>query len=100
MRSARLRPSVVPVSFAALGVALALLAGCGSDNTVAPIPPGPPLSAVVVDPGTDTLRVGQTGQFHAQAYDTLGAPTSASFQWVSTNTGVVTATCAGLRSGR
>jgi len=100
MRPARLRSFVASVSIAALGIALALLAGCESDNTVAPIPSGPPLSAVVVNPVTDTLQVGQTRQFHAQAYDTLGAPTSASFQWASTNTGVFTVNAAGIVNAR
>ena len=63
MRPALFRP------VAAACLALALLAGCDSDQTTAPVP-GPPLSQVVVNPSTDTLQIGQTRQFVAQAYDT------------------------------
>lgn len=66
-------------------VALAPLAGCECTSTLPVVPILlPPLSAVVVTPGSDTLRVGETKQFSAVAYDTLGQPVAgAGFTWSS-----------------
>lgn len=77
-----------------------VLAGCESDNTVAPIPPGPPLSNLVISPATDTLQGSETQQFTAQAYDTLGALISVPLNWISTNTNVFRVTTSGLVEGR
>lgn len=77
-----------------------LLAGCDSDNSVTPIPPGPPLSDLVISPATDTLQGSETQQFTAQAYDTLGAPITAPLTWYSTNTDVFTVNTGGLVTGR
>jgi photosystem II stability/assembly factor-like uncharacterized protein len=87
----------VPVVAACL--ALALLAGCDSDQTTAPVP-APPLSKVVVSPDADTLQVSQTRQFIAQAYDTLNAIISAPFTWTSSNTAVFTVNTSGIVTAR
>jgi photosystem II stability/assembly factor-like uncharacterized protein len=68
-------------------LALAPFAGCDCPNK-APLAPivVPPLSAVVVSPGSDTLRIGDHHQFSAVAYDTLGQPTgSVIFTWTSSD---------------
>ena len=72
--------------------ALAPIGGCNCNATrsVTPIIL-PPLSAVVVTPATDTLRVGDIVQFTAVAYDTLAQPVAgAGFAWSSGNTAVFT----------
>src|SRR5262245_48236383 len=99
MTTARLRWSAVPAVVAALGIALALLTGCESDNTVAPLPETP-LDSLVISPTTDTLQVGQTGQFTALACDTLGAPVVTTLHWTSTNTGVFTVNSSGKVSAK
>src|SRR5262245_60125870 len=51
------------------------MGGCDCTSTLPVVPqPLPPLSAVVVSPASDTLRVGQSRQCTAVAYDTLGQP--------------------------
>jgi photosystem II stability/assembly factor-like uncharacterized protein len=80
-------------------LALALLAGCDSDQTTAPVP-GPPLSKVVVSPPADTLQITQSRQFVAQAYDTLNAIVAAPFTWTSSNTSVFTVNASGIVTAR
>ncbi len=86
--------------------ALAPIAGCDC-NSVLPVVPIilPPLSAVVVTPANDTLKVGESVQFSAVAYDTLNQPVAgAGFTWSGGNaavfsvsgTGRVTAVAEGL----
>jgi photosystem II stability/assembly factor-like uncharacterized protein len=96
----RLATSVSALLVLAGGFFILFLAGCESDNTVAPIPPGPPLSALVISPATDTLQGSETQQFTAQAYDTLGAPITAPLAWYSTNTNIFTVNTGGLVTGR
>src|SRR5262245_10713394 len=75
-RSARL--ALLPLAFAAI-------AGCGESTPTTPVPTVP-LSAVVVNPSSDTLLVGQRVPFTVTAFDTLGQPTgNAAFAWTSTN---------------
>jgi photosystem II stability/assembly factor-like uncharacterized protein len=71
-------------------VALAPLAGCECTSKLPGVPfLLPPLSAVVVTPGTDTLQVGKTLDFTAVAYDTLGQPVAgAAFEWSSGDSAV------------
>jgi photosystem II stability/assembly factor-like uncharacterized protein len=77
---------------------LALAAGC-DDKPTEPIVI-PPLSAVVVTPAFDTLRIGETSQFSAAAFDTGGAPVSgASFQWSTSNAAIATVSAAGRARG-
>jgi len=80
-------------------VVLATLAGCDSSKPTAPIA-GPPLSALVISPDTDTLRVGEFRAFTAQAYDTLNALVAAPLSWRSTDTGVFSVTNSGIVTGR
>ena len=77
---------------------LAPLAGCDCTSTLPVVPnPLPPLSALVLGPSSDTLRVGESRQFTAVAYDTLGQPVaSGGFAWTSSDGGVFTVD----RSGR
>ena len=86
-RHRRLIPGVLLFAFAAAG-------GCDCDSTRSVTPnPLPPLSAVVVSPGADTLRVGEVRQFSAVALDTLGQPVAgAGFQWTSGDPSVFTVT--------
>jgi photosystem II stability/assembly factor-like uncharacterized protein len=82
-------------------LALAPLGGCDCTGAppLAPIPL-PPLSAVVLTPETDTLRVGEERQFGAVAYDTLGQPVAgAGFAWSSGDPTVFTVTPAGRVTG-
>lgn len=68
-------------------LALAPFAGCQCPTST-PLTPivTEPLSSVVVNPTTDTLRVGDRRQFSAIAYDTLGQPTTkAVFTWTSSD---------------
>lgn len=92
-----------PIRAAALGLAvsLALVAvGCGSSNPTAPTPM-PPLSAVVLTPGTDTLLVGQFTRFTATALDTLGAVVgNATFSWGTSDPNVFTVDGYGQVHGR
>ena len=70
---------------------LAVLAGCDATRPVIPPVTTVPLSAVELSPEADTLRVGQSAQFAAQAFDTSGAPTNqASFNWSSGDVDVFT----------
>ena len=82
-------------------LALAPIGGCDCTGTQPFAPnPLPPLSAVVVSPTTDTLRVGEEHQFSAIAYDTLGAAVpGAGFQWTSGDPTVFTVTTAGRVRG-
>lgn len=82
-------------------VALAPLVGCECDSTLPVVPILlPPLSAVIVTPGSDTLRVGEIVQFTAVAYDTLGQPVAgAGFTWSSGDAEVFTVTPAGRVRG-
>jgi len=77
---------------------LAPVAGCDCTGTLPVVPnPLPPLSALVVNPSSDTLRVGESHSFTAVAYDTLGQPLSGGgFSWTSNDVGVFTVD----RSGR
>ena len=82
--------------------ALAPIAGCDCDS-VLPVTPVilPPLSAVVVTPASDTVRVGETVQFSAVAFDTLGQPvTGVGFVWTSGNPGVFTVNQVGRVTGQ
>src|SRR5262245_11976247 len=99
MTPVRFRWSLAPALVAALGIALAVLAGCGSDNVVAPLPE-PPLSNLIISPASDTLQIGQSRAFTAQAFDTLGAPITTTLHWSSTNTAVFTVNGSGLVSAR
>jgi len=89
-RHRRLVPGVLLFAFAAAG-------GCDCDSTRSVTPnPLPPLSAVVVSPDADTLRVGEIRQFTAVALDTLGQPVAgAGFQWTSGDPSVFTVTPGG-----
>ncbi|MBI1797380.1 MAG: Ig-like domain-containing protein [Candidatus Eisenbacteria bacterium] len=81
--------------------ALAAIGGCECHNRppTAPVVV-PPLSAVIVAPGTDTLRVGARAQFTAVALDTLGQPTgSVSFAWTSSDPAVATVDATGRVAG-
>jgi photosystem II stability/assembly factor-like uncharacterized protein len=82
-------------------VALAPFAGCECPSTLPVVPVLlPPLSAVVVTPGRDTLRVGETAQFAAIAYDTLGQPVAgASFTWSSGDAAVFSVNSFGRVTG-
>lgn len=81
------------------------LAGCGEDSPVAPEPPLPPLSRVVIALGADTLvagdtlAVGQSLQFSATVYDTGNAVVATSVAWSSSNPGVFTVNGAGRVTG-
>lgn len=97
MRPSPRRPGlpVAPLLLLLL-VALVAFAGCSSSVQVVVPNPLPPLSAVVLSPDTDTLRVGENRQFVAVAYDTLGQPVSgAGFQWTSGDPGVFTVNLSG-----
>jgi len=60
----------------------------------------PPLSAVVITPASDTLRVGEAHQFTAVAYDTLGQPVAgAGFVWTSGNAAVFAVNANGRGTG-
>jgi photosystem II stability/assembly factor-like uncharacterized protein len=103
MRADPRRPGTgVPLARLALVLAaLAPLAGCDCSSTNPVVPnPLPPLSAVVLTPAVDTLRVGEAHQFTAVAYDTLGQPVAgAGFSWSSTNPSVFTVTPSGRATG-
>ncbi len=90
-----------PLGLLVLLLGLAPLAGCDCTSTLPVVPsPLPPLSAVVVSPASDTLRVGESRQFTAVAYDTLGQPVGgAVFAWTSGDPGVFTVTKAGRVTG-
>jgi photosystem II stability/assembly factor-like uncharacterized protein len=76
--------------------AMAPFGGCSSATRVVVPNPLPPLSAVVLSPDTDTLLVGESRQFTAVAYDTLGQPVpGAGFQWTSGDPGVFTVNLSG-----
>ncbi len=77
--------------------ALAPIGGCECTSTLPVAPnPLPPLSAVVLSPDTDTLRVGEQRQFSAVAYDTSDkAVAGAGFLWASGNATVFTVTSLG-----
>ena len=97
----RSRPFRFPARILLVLAALAPIGGCdcSSTNPVSPIVL-PPLSAVVVSPSSDTLRVGETHQFTAVAYDTLGQPVpGAGFTWSSGNPSVFTVTSSGRVTG-
>ncbi len=82
-------------------LALAPFGGCDCPSR-APLAPVlvPPLSAVVVSPGSDTLKVGDHHQFSAVAYDTLGQPTgNVVFVWTSNDPAVFTVDAAGHVTG-
>ena len=80
------------------GLVALTLWGC-EKNPVTPIPL-PPLSAVVVTPDVDTLRVGQTGTFTASAFDTLGALVGgATFHWTSLADSIFTVNSTGRVRG-
>lgn len=81
--------------------ALAALGGCDCTGTLPVAPnPLPPLSAVVVSPTADTLRVGEERQFSAVAYDTLGQPVAGGgFRWSSADPQVFTVTPTGRVTG-
>ena len=79
----------VPLA-AGAALAVALLAGCSSDNSVAPTPP-PPISAVVITPDSVGIQVGDSYPFSGVAYDTLGDPVSGfSISWTTGNSQVFT----------
>lgn len=89
-----MRPLLLPWPWGFfLAIALLLTAGC--DTKSSPTAPQVPLSRVVVSPALDTLRVGAVAQFTATAYDTLGNPTSAAFQWSSGDRQIFTVNGAG-----
>jgi photosystem II stability/assembly factor-like uncharacterized protein len=87
--------------FLLLLAALAPIGGCDCTGTLPVAPnPLPPLSAVVVSPTTDTLRVGEDGQFGAVALDTLGVPVpGAGFAWTSGDPSVFTVSPGGRVTG-
>jgi photosystem II stability/assembly factor-like uncharacterized protein len=88
-----------PRTAAGAAIVLAFLAGCSSSNPVAP-PPIPPISAVEVTPDSAAVDVGDSFQFGAVAYDTLGAPVSGvSLSWTSGNTEVFTVNSGGMVRG-
>ena len=80
---------------------LAPLGGCDCTSTLPLVPaPIPPLSAIVLSPATDTLGVGQSRQFTAVAYDTLGQPVGGvAFTWTSGDGGVFTVSRTGRVTG-
>ena len=82
-------------------LALAPIGGCDCTGTLPVAPnPLPPLSAVELNPTTDTLRVGERHQFTAVAYDTGGSAVSgAGFQWISGDATVFTVTQSGRVTG-
>lgn len=89
----RPKPALIRRPAAWLLVLLAALppiAGCNCDSVLPVVPIIlPPLSAVVVTPASDTVRVGEVVQFSAAAYDTLGQPVAgAGFAWSSGNSAV------------
>jgi photosystem II stability/assembly factor-like uncharacterized protein len=89
------------LAFLLLLAALGPVGGCDCTRTnpVAPTPL-PPLSAVVVTPASDTLRVGEDDQLVAVALDTLGAPVAgAGFTWTSGDPSVVSVSAAGRITG-
>ena len=81
--------------------ALAPLAGCDCNSKLPVVPVVlPPLSAVVVTPGRDTLRVGEAVDFEAVAYDTAGRPfAGAGFIWSSGDPAVFSAASTGRVTG-
>ena len=95
-RAGRLDPRLLLIL-----TALAPIAGCECTGTLPVAPnPLPPLSAVVVSPTTDTLRIGERHQFTAVAYDTGGNVVSgAGFQWISGDPTVFTVTSSGRVAG-
>lgn len=86
---------------AALLLSLAVVGGCDCDPAAPLVPVNlPPLSAVVVTPATDTLRVGERRIFTAVAYDTLGQPVAAVlFNWSSSNPAVAGVELSGRVTG-
>lgn len=81
--------------------ALAPIGGCDCSGTN-PLSPVilPPLSAVVITPASDTLRVGESRTFTAVAYDTLSQPVAgAGFTWSSGNPSVFSVTATGRVTG-
>lgn len=84
--------------FVSVLLALVALAGCGKSTTIAPVLP--PLKRVVVSPTTDTLQVGNSGQFAATAYDSTDrAVSGVPFTWTSGNPAVFTVTGSGRAQG-
>src|SRR5439155_5946989 len=82
-------------------IAMAFVGGCecNSANPVGPIVL-PPLSAVVVTPGADTVRVGDTVHLTAVALDTLGQPVAgAGFTWKSADPSICSTGLNGLVTG-
>ncbi len=81
-------------------LALAVLAGCGKNTIVTPVP-ATPLSSVVITPDDTTLTVGQIASFSAVTADTDSVVvTGVSLTWTSTNAGVFTVTSAGVVTAR
>jgi len=101
MRFARPVPHAVRYALApALAALVFAAAGCSS-KAVTPPPPLPPLSRIDLVPATDSLMVDATRQFVATAYDTLNAAVpDASFNWTTSNSGVVTVSQTGLARAR
>lgn len=54
---------------------------------------------VVISPVADTLAVGATRQFTAQAFDAGGNPLAATITWSSANAGIASVNATGLASG-
>lgn len=97
----RSRPARFPARLLLVLAALAPIGGCNCSAT-SPVAPVvlPPLSAVVVSPDGDTLQVGQSQQFTAVAYDTLGQPVAgAGFVWTSGNRAVFSVSSNGRVTG-
>jgi len=95
--SRRAAPRLVLMSL----IAMAFVGGCecNSANPVGPIVL-PPLSAVVVTPGADTVRVGDTVHLTAVALDTLGQPVAgAGFTWKSADPSICSTGLNGLVTG-
>jgi photosystem II stability/assembly factor-like uncharacterized protein len=87
-----------PFHLALAGLIAVAASGCESSST-RPVPL-PPLSAVVVAPPVDTVRIGLTTRFVAQAFDTTGAIVGgATFRWDSEADSIFTVTQTGLVRG-
>jgi len=77
----------------------AMFTGCNCGTAIV-VPPGPPLSAVVLTPGVDTLAVGDQHQFVAVALDTDSvAVAGAAISFTSGDPGVISVSTSGLVTG-
>jgi photosystem II stability/assembly factor-like uncharacterized protein len=78
---------------APLAVILFQLAGCSSKRL--PFTPSPPLSSLIVSPGSDTVQVGQSAQFTFTALDTSGVVVGVSVSWSTSDPGIFTVSTSG-----